>query len=1044
MKKTVAALAVLGLAGVFAAEDVASTGSRIENDELILEVRSGESLTYSTQLGSTLKKVVKRGLGTAVITNDLNASFTGTTEIQSGVLEVQSDQAGYIPTLGNTKENTITVSDGAQLFVRAPSPTSQGAWRFNNEFRLAGYGPDGSGAFRYERAYATSTWNSNCDSTLTRVTLTGDSHLTATRCRFGFGGGTVELGGHTLDLYPNPEKCFMLNGATWKNGHIRCGNGMNPIIQNSNTFSGGSGNTFMLTNNVTLGFWDTALTFDWTLVSYGGSSLSLGAGTRDDRNNIAGPIQIADGTLYLKTYSDATGMRQHLSGKISGPGKLVKDNGGKNGTSLVFLDHAENDWTGGLEVSGSTAVGGLVAKYPGSVPATGDIAISKGTLAYDPANWQDSDVKALAERATYGGKDAVGGFIAPYLESGESATLAAAFEKAVQIGSFTAGTFTFAGRLADDSVLRNFGGTLNVTGDNGGVVMKGVHLRNGTTTFSGTGYVNLTNNYCTIGSANNAAPAWVTVKDGATLGRFVPGSSGGTSELCIQDSGSKGAVLEVLAGGAVTNKIQIGADGGRRGALYVDGGTVFSICRDGNDGYVGRDGYGFTGVYDGIYEIVGWLGIGHNSGGVGVFEQTGGLMKIRNQGFCPSRGGTARVRLSGGTFQNPSDHIRMGEQQWGDAGATKKTAVLTVDGSADVSAQYIAVIGRTNAFTSVVNFNGGVFSGSCVRKSDWNSAIRQPEAKGYVGFNGGTFRTTASGDNNQFYSIFGWAPMTCDCVRVYAKGATFDTNGKNVSNGKIPLSAPTGKGVSKITLPSSVPLTGHIGAPMIEITGDGVGATAWCTFDHTTGTIGDVIVTSPGWDYTTASATIRLADRTTNIVCTVELADSVTTGGLTVKGGGNFRIYGTENTYGGETFVTNATLSLEHNNAIPAASPVRLCAGTLDLNGKTQTIPSIGGSGLVKNGTLTITDALTFDAATAQDRTTNLAFTATVDLPAGIVITNPEALDESRPSGVLCTFATPLAQAPSVDLPRPWRVFLTDGGKTLKFGYEQATVLILR
>ncbi len=1013
------------------------THSEIVDNELILEIASGSTVTYNTQLAATLRKVVKLGPGTAVITNDANATFTGVTEVRGGVLEVRSNQHGIIPTLGNKKENTITVFDGAQIHVFAPSPSGQGNKRFNNQFYIAGYGPDGTGALRYTRTWLTGG-QYNCDSMYSDVTLTGDALITSTGARFGLGGGTVDMGGHTLELYPKGTGAFMVNGGTWKNGHIRADDTMNPVVQNANTFSGGADNTFTLGSKVVLGFWVSAFNFDWTLIAKGDSAISLGAGTSDTVNNLAGPIRITDGTLYLRTYTTTAGMRQHLSGKISGAGNLQKEH-----NSFVFLDNAENDWTGGLTLNGATS-GGLVAKYPGSVPAASAVKLSAGVLAYDPANWQGSDVKTLAERATYAGNATEGGFIAPYLQSGATATLSTAFEKPVQIGAFNAGIFNFAGRLADGSVLRNVGGTLNVTGDNDGVVMGGLHLRNGVTTFGGTGYINLTNNYCTIGSVNNQSLCRVTVKDGATLGRFVPSGGGGTSEIFLQDGGSKGAVLEILAGGAVTNKIQVGADSGYSGALYVDGGTAYMLSRESNDGILSRDGYGFTGVYAGNYDIVGWLGIGAGTDGVGVFEQTGGSTRLLKAGFCPSRGGTARVRFSGGTFQSSGDYIRMGEQQWGVKEATGKTSVLTVDGTANVSAQWLAIIERTNAFTSVVNLNGGVFSGICIRKSDWNSMKRTAAAKAYVGFNGGTFRPTQSAANNGFYSIFGWEVSTCDCVRVYAKGATFDTNGKNVSNGKVSLAAPTGKGVSKITLPAGVPLTGHIGAPMIEITGDGAGATAWCTFDHKTGTLGEIIVTSPGWNYTTATATIRLSDRSTNIVCAVELADSVTTGGLTVKGGGNFRIYGVDNTYGGETFVTNATLSLEHDNAIPTASPVRLCAGTLDLNGKSQSVPSIGGSGLVKGGTLTVTEALKFDAATAQDKTTNLVFTATVDLPAGIVITDVENLDESKPSGVLCTFAQPLTQVPAVNVPSPWRAFLSDGGKTLKFGYQHATMLIIR
>lgn len=1011
------------------------SGSSVVDNVLTLDVAAGQTVTYSAPLAASLTKVVKLGAGRAVVTNDANATFTGVTEVRGGVLEIQSAQIGIIPTLGNKKENTITVFDGAQLYVNVPAPPSQGNKRFNNQFVISGYGPDGTGALRFYRS-CTPNNQYNCDSMFSDVLLAGDALVSSPNSRFGFGGGTVDCGGHVLDLFPNTQGQVMINGGTWKNGHLKCSGYMNPIAQNENTFSGGSDNTFTLEPGVTFGFWGPPLTFDWTLVAKGGSALSLGAGTSDTMNNLAGPVTLTDGTVFLRTYEKTANMRQHLKGKISGAGSLQKES-----HHFVFLDHEANDFAGGVKLNGSET-GGLVAKYPGSVPAAAPVTLTCGVLAYDPANWQGSDVKALAERATYSGNATAGGFIAPYLAANAEHVLAQDFAAPVQIGSFNAGTFTYTGRLADGSVLRNNGGTFNVAGDNDGVVLGGLHLRRGTTVFSGTGYLNWTNNYCTVGQTNNAAPCRVVVKDGAALARFVPSAGGYTQEVRIQDGGSKGAILSVLAGGAVTNKIQTAFDGGTIGALYVDGGSVCTLSREANDGHLGASGYGFTGVYAGTYDIVGWLGIGTGTDGVGVFEQTGGTVKVRNQGFAPSRGGTARVRFSGGTFTNPNDYIRMGEQQWGQKGRTSGTAVLTVDGTASVSAGGIAIVERTNVFTSVVNFNGGVFAGACVRKADWEAGKRTAEAKGYVNFDGGTFRATASAED--YYRIFGADIRVVDCVRVNAKGATIDTNGKKVTNGSVPFTAPTGKGVAKITIPSGTVLTDQIGSPEVVITGDGQGATAWCAFDHATGKIGGIVVTSPGWGYTTATATIKLGNRSKSVTCPVTLADNVASGGLTVSGGGTFRLDGTSNTYGGETFVTNATLVSSEVGSLPAGSAVRLSSGTLDLNGKTQTVPTIGGSGVVRNGGLVISDCLTFDAATAQDKATSLVFEAAVTLPDSIRITNADALDPDKAAGVLATFATPLAKAPAVDLPSPWRAFLTDGGRTLKFGYQQATVLVLR
>ena len=65
-------------------------------------------------------------------------------------------------------------------------------------------------------------------------------------------------------------------------------------------------------------------------------------------------------------------------------------------------------------------------------------------------------------------------------------------------------------------------------------------------------------------------------------------------------------------------------------------------------------------------------------------------------------------------------------------------------------------------------------------------------------------------------------------------------------------------------------------------------------------------------------------------------------------------------------------------------------------------------------------------------------------MPSKVRITDPENLVQDKPTGVLCTFATPQTQTFSVNLPPPWRVFLTADRKSLRFVYQQATMLILR
>jgi autotransporter-associated beta strand protein len=76
-------------------------------------------------------------------------------------------------------------------------------------------------------------------------------------------------------------------------------------------------------------------------------------------------------------------------------------------------------------------------------------------------------------------------------------------------------------------------------------------------------------------------------------------------------------------------------------------------------------------------------------------------------------------------------------------------------------------------------------------------------------------------------------------------------------------------------------------------------------------------------------------------------------GSVVKEGSGTFTL-ANNNTYSGGTLIAGGTLRLAVNNAVPAAGIVTINSGTLDLNGKDDTIGSLRGAGAVTlgNGTL--------------------------------------------------------------------------------------------
>ncbi len=282
-------------------------------------------------------------------------------------------------------------------------------------------------------------------------------------------------------------------------------------------------------------------------------------------------------------------------------------------------------------------------------------------------------------------------------------------------------------------------------------------------------------------------------------------------------------------------------------------------------------------------------------------------------------------------------------------------------------------------------------------------------------------------------------------MTVFRKRVVFDTSDFECGLGSPYLVAPSGKGIEKIEIPASVAKTGYHGSPEVKITGDGVGATAFCEFDEATGTIGPITITSPGWDYTTATATIRSGDRTQTISLDVTLAEQPS-GGLVKLGSHKLNVKGS-NTYAGDTIISNGPLVMVTAACIPVTNAVMVAGGELDLNAvTTHQLGVLGGFGAVRNGTLAV-DGLRFNARDLLATNAYLTATATLNVAAEatVSITEPELLPETGRSYTLLKSSTALSADLVLEgLEQPWKLVRLDEGKTLKLLYAAGTTLILR
>ena len=1029
---------------------VGNPGALVENGVLILDVPAGKSIAYYTQLASPITKIVKLGAGTAIVSNDNNSAWVGTVDIKEGIIEAQSavgNSADSIPVFGRNPANTITVFKGAQLHARVPGGAGQVDKRFENNLVLAGDGPDGFGALRMTRAIK--GYNS-IDKLFMNVTLTDDTSVYNGN-RMGFSGGTVNLGGYTLShrARPSGSSELMLTDETVKNGHLVAKNNSSIESQRSLSFQGTADNTLTIEGGSNFSMWNTTISrWDWTLVQKNGSQLRAGSGTSATANKILGPIVLEGGTVTVTNYSpNNTSIRMNLAGPISGAGKMLH-----NGSGHAYLMNGANTWTGGLEAKWGTVWGTTTGSIPhGPIRASGS-----GTINFVAKDW---DHAALHNVLTnWDGNGAVN----VYTASGENVTDSTAFEHATYYRHGGPGTLTFTADTTPDGAtkLYNGEGEMVVAGNKTRRLTR-LNVTGGTMTLENAGYIwagtwDVANNAhkanvtWTVGGANNTTPAKMVVKSGTVIDTFVPGAAA-SSSFDVQDSGTKGAILEVHDGAAITNKLNIGYSEKRMGALYQYGGNVRTICYGSNDGYAARyaNSYGFVDLMGGLLAMRSWWRFGGHPTSVGMLRISGGTFTA-DSSLCVSFGGWGELYMTGGQFRS-NGAIHIGELHWGDKTAGNydtRRGLVTLGGSGNPNmtiAGWLDVCERTNQFMGVVNMNAGVLATPTFAKSDYLMSDRDNDtAKSYVNFGGGTWKAYDSSS-----AIFSSGIRKVDRVTVFPGGATLDINGKASSNAAIPFEKPFGKGVASITWPSGTSTNDYLGAPEVYITGGGgTGAVAHCTFDARTGTIGEIVMGSPGWGYTSApTATIKSADRKTTIACTVTMTDGAEqpSGGLTLTNSsataGTFTL-SSANTYTGATVVAGGTLKLGAADAIPSANEVRLAGGTFDAASYNVSYARVGGYGTLK-GHVTVTDKLVFDAA--QPATPGLTVNGTLNVANGVVVevANTNLLTRGT-TYTLATLPTSLASVPASNLTRPWCVFLATGGKTLKMCYQDGTAILLK
>ena len=129
-------------------------GMVIDNGVMTFTVSGTEA--YSDVIPAEVSKIVKLGAGTLTMSGD-SATYHGPVEIREGVVVATHRNAlgRGSGTGGTTAVNTITVFAGAQLRATFEADKDDGNAEgrgFRSKVQIAGTGPDGTGAFYYDRA----------------------------------------------------------------------------------------------------------------------------------------------------------------------------------------------------------------------------------------------------------------------------------------------------------------------------------------------------------------------------------------------------------------------------------------------------------------------------------------------------------------------------------------------------------------------------------------------------------------------------------------------------------------------------------------------------------------------------------------------------------------------------------------------------------------------------------------------------------------------------------------------------------------------------
>ena len=964
MKKLIIApMVALGVCSLFASATRSTDGAAY-----VIDVPDGEIETVSADDVSALgdgtgafTELRKKGKGTLVAASI--PTFRGTVRVSAGFYQISAaDQCG-------TSDGPTVVEDGATLAVNN--------WiTFDTEELVI----SGSGASETTGVIHLLDYQ---QVNLARVTMNGDCYITGTDiCHYfrliASDTYAIDMNGHTM-TFETGNNVYLSNPTIVDAGHFACwANSL--IVEDGTVLDHGKEHTITIAQgrrhtNASLLFWDNRLlgANNWTIVHdnpttadgiycnldggrwYG--DVIYGADVPDDKKSLFGGCAVTmygmikgSGVLNVGRgiiCGDNSGFDGEIrcnQGGVAGGMKSVKPADALGRCNWIWL--MKTDSTDGCGYTAEEFRDEIFANY---APYTIWVLVKKGDVFDYPY-----DVSGTVPGS---GK---------FYNMGEGVFQ---FSGAVTKGEFRwfqpgVGPVRLSGSHAGDIAAGGFdnnpmpGGRLEFANFSAkSESWKAIHL-------------------------NAPSDSSLIMEVAFTNASLDARTDGNALSLCQVAPTYGKTCMEILEGCAITNGLVLGNnwnsvnDNQAACGFYLRGGNLCVPLNPGvGDAHLGRYSQGYFEQSGGTAEFEYYTYVGRCADAIGQFYQSGGTCVFNDTRYHLGAEGRAVHYQTGGAFETKSAMSVCDSSYNTTGGGT--VADMTVSGAGtECTVASRIMLARRFDCTATLNINDGarLTTGEIVMSRygrdddpsplDWYTGDR-----GYVNFNGGVLRT-----QHHQWNLFGSAAGAYNsqrgeytnnwptAVTIFKKGATIDVPEAKEVYVSAPLRAPAGNGVIAIALPADFDRTTYVAPPVVDIAGDGVNATAVATIDSRTKTLTGIVVTSPGWGYSWAKATVSGGGKpdTCEIDCTV---GDVSGGGLVKAGLGTLEL-SAENTYTGPTRVDAGTLRITAAGRIAAESPVVIAAGaTLEVrNG--QSFASVSGQGMLI-GDVTETDFVADAAASS-------------------------------------------------------------------------------